>query len=73
MFAFTKVATSVNAMEDNIKVVQLVRKTGVIVEDVGLFLATGACNNANGLNSRIKNRWVLATIIQRGLEGEHIV
>jgi hypothetical protein len=37
MFAFMKNATSINAMEDYIKVVGLVEKTVIVIEDIGHF------------------------------------
>jgi len=65
VFEFTKNATSVNAMEDDMEVVGLVREATIVIEDVRAFPTTSACSNAYRLRRRMKSRWVPATIIWR--------
>ena len=65
MFAFTKNTTSVNAMEDDIKVVRLVGEAAIVIQDVLAFPTACARSNADRLGRRMKSRWVLATISQR--------
>jgi hypothetical protein len=68
MFAFAKNTTSVDAMEDDIKVVGLVGKSGIVIKNVRAFPTAFSRNNADRLERRMKSRWVLATIIRRRLK-----
>ena len=65
MLEFTKNATSVDAMEDDIEVVRLVGKPAIVIKDVWTFPTAFPRNNADRLRRRMKRRWVLATIIRR--------
>ena len=67
MLEFTKNATSVDAMEDDIEVVRLVGKPAIVIKDVWTFPTAFPRNNADrlGLGRGMKRRWVLATIIRR--------
>jgi hypothetical protein len=64
MFAFTKDATFMDATEDGVKLVGLVRKFAVIIEDVWMPLATGAFSDPDELIGRSKNGWAIAIITQ---------
>jgi hypothetical protein len=52
MLALPKNRTSVDTVEDDIKFVGLVRETTVVVKDIGMFPATYARSDADGLRSR---------------------
>jgi hypothetical protein len=65
VFAFTKNATTVNAMEDDIEVVGLVGEAAIVIEYVRAFQAAATCSNADRLQRRRKSRWAIATIIRR--------
>ena len=49
MLAFTKNATSVDAMEDDIEVVRLVRKAAIVIENVWAFPTASPSNDADRL------------------------
>ena len=65
VFVFTKNTTSVNAMEDDIKVVGLVGEAVIVIKDVRAFPTACAHNEVDMLGRRMKRRWVLATISRR--------
>ena len=49
MLVFTKNATSVDAMEDDIEVVRLVGKPAIVIKDVWAFPTACPRNNADRL------------------------
>ena len=66
VFAFTKNATSVNAMEDDIEFVGLVGEAAIVIEYVRAFPAVATWSNVDRLHRRRKSRGAIATIIRRG-------
>ena len=65
MFAFTKNATSVNAIEDYIEFVGLVGEATIVIEYVRAFPTAAMWSNVDRLHRRRKSRGAIATIIWR--------
>ncbi len=66
MFAFTKDATSMDAMDDCVQFVGLVRKSAIIIDAIWMLLAKGELSDANGLSGSSINGRAIATITQGG-------
>ncbi len=66
MFVFTKDATAMDAMEDCVEFVLLVRKSSIVIKNIWTLLATGALRDVDGLSGRSKNGQAIATITWGG-------